>query len=89
MFDYTSRPGLLQDRIVLVTGAGRGIGAAAALSYAAHGATVLLMGKTEARLAAVYDQIEAAGHPRPAVIPFDFRHRHARSVRRPGGDARA
>jgi NAD(P)-dependent dehydrogenase (short-subunit alcohol dehydrogenase family) len=72
MFDYTSRPGLLQDRIVLVTGAGRGIGAAAALSYAAHGATVLLMGKTEARLAAVYDQIEAAGHPRPAVIPFDF-----------------
>ena len=72
MFDYTPRPGLLQGRIILVTGAGRGIGAAAARSYAAHGATVLLMGKTESRLVAVYDQIEAAGHPRPAVIPFDF-----------------
>lgn len=72
MFDYTPRPHLLKDRIILVTGAGRGIGAAAALSFAAHGATVLLLGKTESRLSAVYDQIEAAGYPRPAVIPFDL-----------------
>jgi NAD(P)-dependent dehydrogenase (short-subunit alcohol dehydrogenase family) len=63
---------LLKDRIILVTGAGRGIGAAAALSFAAHGATVLLLGKTESRLSALYDQIEAAGYPRPAVIPFDL-----------------
>jgi NAD(P)-dependent dehydrogenase (short-subunit alcohol dehydrogenase family) len=72
MFDYTPRPHLLKDRIILVTGAGRGIGAAAALSFAAHGATVLLLGKTESRLSALYDQIEAAGYPRPAVIPFDL-----------------
>lgn len=72
MFDYTPRPYLLKDRVILVTGAGRGIGAAAAMSYAAHGATVLLMGKTESRLSAVYDQIEAAGYPQAAVIPFDF-----------------
>jgi NAD(P)-dependent dehydrogenase (short-subunit alcohol dehydrogenase family) len=72
MFDYTPRPHLLKDRIILVTGAGRGIGAAAALSFAAHGATVLLLGKTESRLSTVYDQIEAAGYPRPAVIPFDL-----------------
>jgi len=72
MFDYTPRPHLLKDRIILVTGAGRGIGAAAALSFAAHGATVLLLGKTEARLSALYDQIEAAGYPKAAVIPFDL-----------------
>jgi len=72
MFDYTAPPALLKDRVILVTGAGRGIGAAAALAYAAHGATVLLLGKTEANLSEVYDQIEAAGHPRPVVIPFNL-----------------
>lgn len=72
MFDYTARPDLLAGRIILVTGAGRGIGAAAARAYAAHGATVLLLGKTEANLAEVYDQIEAVGHPTPVVIPFNL-----------------
>ncbi|MCF7204010.1 YciK family oxidoreductase [Pseudomonas oligotrophica] len=72
MFDYTARPELLAGRIILVTGAGRGIGEAAAKAYAAHGATVLLLGKTEENLNRVYDEIEAAGHPQPAVIPFNL-----------------
>ena len=72
MFDYTARPDLLKDRVILITGAGRGIGAAAAKSFAAHGATVLLLGKTEANLSQVYDEIEAAGHPQPVVIPFNL-----------------
>lgn len=72
MFNYSARPDLLKDRVILVTGAGRGIGAAAARTYAAHGATVLLLGRTESNLSAVYDEIEAAGHPQPVVIPFDL-----------------
>ena len=72
MFDYSARPDLLKDRVILITGAGRGIGAAAAKSFAAHGATVLLLGKTEANLSQVYDEIEAAGHPQPVVIPFNL-----------------
>ncbi len=72
MFDYAARPALLKDRVILVTGAGRGIGAAAARCFAAHGATVLLLGKTEESLNQVYDQIESAGHPQPAVIPFNL-----------------
>ncbi|MBD8123285.1 MULTISPECIES: YciK family oxidoreductase [Pseudomonas] len=72
MFEYSARPDLLEGRVILVTGAGRGIGAAAARTYAAHGATVLLLGKTEANLNEVYDEIEAAGAPRPVVIPFDL-----------------
>lgn len=72
MFDYSARPDLLKGRVILVTGAGRGIGAAAAKTFAAHGATVLLLGKTEANLSQIYDEIEAAGHPQPVVIPFNL-----------------
>lgn len=72
MFDYTAPAELLNGRIILVTGAGRGIGAEAARTYAAHGATVLLLGKTEKNLNAVYDEIVAAGHPQPVVIPLDL-----------------
>ena len=72
MFEYSARPDLLKDRVILVTGAGRGIGEASAKAYAAHGATVLLLGKNEDSLNEVYDQIEAAGHPQPVVIPFNL-----------------
>ena len=72
MFDYTAPAELLKDRIILVTGAGRGIGAEAARTYAAHGATVLLLGKTEKNLNTVYDEIVAAGHPKPVVIPLNL-----------------
>ncbi|WP_296255308.1 MULTISPECIES: YciK family oxidoreductase [unclassified Pseudomonas] len=72
MFNYSAHPELLKDRVILVTGAGRGIGAAAARTYAAHGATVVLLGKTESNLALIYDEINAAGHPQPVVIPFDL-----------------
>lgn len=72
MFDYTAPAGLLNGRKILITGAGRGIGAQAARTYAAYGATVLLLGKTEKHLNAVYDEIVAAGHPEPVVIPLDL-----------------
>lgn len=72
MFQYTAPSDLLKGRIILVTGAGRGIGAAAAKAYAAHGAMVLLLGKTEAHLNQVYDEIEAAGYLQPVTIPFNL-----------------
>lgn len=72
MHDYSARPDLLKGRVILVTGAGRGIGATAAKTFAAHGATVLLLGKTEDNLSRVYDAIEAAGNPQAAVIPFNL-----------------
>ncbi|WP_417534588.1 YciK family oxidoreductase [Marinobacterium stanieri] len=72
MFHYSAPTDLLQDRIILVTGAGDGIGRAAALAYAAHGATVILLGRTLEKLEAVYDEIEAAGHPQPAIVPMNL-----------------
>ena len=64
MFDYTAPADLLAGRVILITGAGDGIGRACALSCAAHGATVVLVGRTQSKLEEVYDAIEAAGHPR-------------------------
>jgi len=63
----------LQNKVILVTGAGDGIGRQAALTYAGHGATVILLGRTVTKLEAVYDEIEAAGGSQPAIVPLDLK----------------
>ena len=70
--DYAPPADLLRGKTIVVTGAGDGIGRAAALSYAQHGATVILLGRTGSKLEAVYDEIEAAGGPRPGFIELDL-----------------
>lgn len=70
--DYQAPADLLKGKIILVTGAGAGIGRAAALAYAAHGATVLLLGRTTSKLEKVYDEIEAAGGPQAAILPLNL-----------------
>ncbi|MWJ28207.1 YciK family oxidoreductase [Halomonas sp. ZH2S] len=70
--DYQAAPNILENRVILVTGAGDGIGRAAALHYARHGATVILLGRTIAKLESVYDEIENQGGPQPAIFPLNL-----------------
>jgi NAD(P)-dependent dehydrogenase (short-subunit alcohol dehydrogenase family) len=72
MKDYQAPKDLLKGRVILVTGAGQGIGRVAALAFAAHGATVILLGRSVKKLEAVYDEIEAAGGPTPAIYPMNL-----------------
>ncbi|HHH38473.1 MAG TPA: YciK family oxidoreductase [Sedimenticola sp.] len=72
MFDYQPPKDLLTGRTILVTGAGDGIGRAASLAFAAHGATVILLGRTLAKLERVYDAIEEAGGSQPAIYPMNL-----------------
>lgn len=69
---YQPRPDLLKNQVILITGAGDGIGRAAALSYALHGATVVLHGRTLNKLEVIYDEIEALGAPQPAILPLQL-----------------
>jgi len=69
---YQPKADLLKDKIILITGAGDGIGAAVAKDCAAKGASVILLGKTVKKLEKVYDEIVAAGHPEPAIYPLDL-----------------
>jgi len=72
MFHYEAPADLLKDRIILVTGAGDGIGRSAAWHYASHGATVVLLGRTLEKLESLYDEIENAGLAKPAIVPLNL-----------------
>jgi len=71
--DYTAAADLLKEKVILVTGAGSGIGEAVAKAYAQHGATVVLLDKNIARLEQVYDAIINDGNPTPALYPLDLK----------------
>uniref|UniRef100_A0A8H9YSR9 YciK family oxidoreductase n=1 Tax=Pseudomonas tritici TaxID=2745518 RepID=A0A8H9YSR9_9PSED len=61
---YQPKKDLLQNRIILVTGASDGIGREAALTYARYGASVVLLGRNEDKLRSVADEIaEISGAP--------------------------
>lgn len=70
--DYHAPADILAGRTILVTGAGDGLGRAAALAYARHGATVILLGRTPEKLEAVYDQIEREKLAAPLLMPVDL-----------------
>ncbi|MFE9395278.1 SDR family NAD(P)-dependent oxidoreductase [Streptomyces flavidovirens] len=82
--------GLLQDRVVMITGASSGIGAAAGRVFAAEGAAVVLMARREERLHDLAAKITADGGRAMAVAgdvtrESDVERAVAQAVSRFGG----
>lgn len=68
------QPGVLQDRVILVSGAHGGLGRASAIACARAGATVVLLGRKVPKLNRVYDAIAKSDEalPEPVNYPFDL-----------------
>ena len=60
------------DQVILITGAGGGLGGTAAVALATQGAHIVLLDNNIPRIEAVYDRIKIAGGPEPAMYPFDL-----------------
>lgn len=69
---YTPKPNYLKGRVLLVTGASRGMGYTAAKAYASFGATVILVARHIKQLETLYDEIEQNGSPKPAIYPMNL-----------------
>jgi 7-alpha-hydroxysteroid dehydrogenase len=61
----------LTDQTAIITGAGRGIGAAIAVAYAEAGANVVIASRTQEQLEKVAAQVAEAGR-RAVVVPSDL-----------------
>lgn len=62
----------LSNQVILITGAGGGLGSTAALALARQGAHIILLDKSIPKLEKIYDAIVAAGGPEPVLYPFDL-----------------
>lgn len=69
---YQPKQDLLQDRIILVTGASDGIGREAAQTYARYGATVILLGRNEEKLRQVARSIAEEKGTQPHWFTLDL-----------------
>jgi NAD(P)-dependent dehydrogenase (short-subunit alcohol dehydrogenase family) len=69
---YQPDPACLAGQVILVTGAGDGIGRVAAKTFAVYGADVLLLGRTRGKLEAVSDWITANTDTSPVIVPCDL-----------------
>ncbi len=69
---FSPHQGLLNDKIILVTGATGGFGKAISLACAGQGASVILLARNLRLTEALYDEIENAGYPKPAIYPMNL-----------------
>jgi NAD(P)-dependent dehydrogenase (short-subunit alcohol dehydrogenase family) len=69
---FSAADDMFAERVFLITGATGGFGRAASLALASHGATVVLLARNLRLVEALYDEIEQAGYPTPAIYPMNL-----------------
>lgn len=70
--DFDLKENELAGRVILVTGAGSGIGHEVSLALARYGAQLILLGRTQSKLEQTYDAIMAEGRAEPSLCPVDL-----------------
>jgi len=63
---------ILAGRVALITGASRGIGRSLAKHFAEQGAHLILTARTQGALEELDDELRAAGHEAPTLVPCDL-----------------
>ena len=82
MFEFKPPQNFLLGRYVLITGASDGIGKTCAGTLAEYGANLILLGRSQDKLEALFDQLEARARGRIIIQPMDFAHAGADDYRR-------
>lgn len=72
MFEFNAPRDLLNNKTILITGAGDGIGRACAKTFVHHGAKVILLSRSQEKLEQIYDEIEATSPGAAIIHPLDF-----------------
>ena len=70
--EFIPNKNLLQDKVILITGASRGIGRAVSKLFAKSGATCILLARKVKHLELLYDEIIAEDLKTPAIYPFNL-----------------
>lgn len=85
LLDYEPPSGLLNDKVILLTGAADGIGRAVSKSFASFGASTILLDRKSRKLETLYDEIVSHGWPEPTLIVQDLSQLNTQSAFAIGG----
>ena len=72
MNDFEPSKDCLKDKTILITGAGSGIGRAAAKALSQFGAQLILLSKDTGKLESLYEEVVQQGSKEPLIHPMDF-----------------
>lgn len=72
MKDFEPSKDCLKDKTILITGAGSGIGRAAAKTLSQFGAQLILLSKDTGKLESLYEEVVQQGFKEPLIHPMDF-----------------
>ncbi|HJL95511.1 MAG TPA: YciK family oxidoreductase [SAR86 cluster bacterium] len=70
--DFNPSNNSLEDKVILITGAGSGIGRALSIKFSQMGANLILLSRDLGKLENVYEEIIKEGHKEPLIHSMDF-----------------